>query len=329
MEWYINLCDWYHWRMSDISATAVRMVEVDEGSDGQRIDNFLQKQLKGVPKTRIYRILRKGEVRVNKKRIKPDFRLSCGDIVRIPPVRVSEKRETPRPADRVLQQIKESILYEDDALLILNKPSGLAVHGGSGISYGVIEGLRALRPEARFLELAHRLDRDTSGCLVIAKKRSALRAFQSLLREGGMDKHYLALLMGRWKGGGKRIDAPLRKNELKSGERVVRVSKDGKPSLRIFTPVTIYKDCSLMRVKLITGRTHQVRVHAHYSGHPIAGDEKYGDDGFNREMGKRGLKRLFLHAAELRFTLPEHGTIHVEAPLEERLQNLLNNLEEK
>lgn len=313
--------------MNDTKATAVRMVEVDEGSAGQRIDNFLLKTLKGVPKTRIYRILRKGEVRVNKKRIKPDYRLNLGDLVRIPPVTMSDKPAPARPADRVLKQLTDSILYEDEGLLVLNKPSGLAVHGGSGLAYGVIEGLRALRPEARFLELAHRLDRDTSGCLVIAKKRSVLRAFHELLREGGMDKIYLALVMGRWKGGGKRVDAPLRKNELKSGERVVRVSKDGKPSSTIFTPVTLYNGCSLMRVKLLTGRTHQVRVHAQYSGHPIAGDDKYGDDGFNREMAGQGLKRLFLHAAELHFTLPEHGTVHVEAPLDESLQNLLTNLE--
>ncbi len=313
--------------MSENQATAVRLVEVDEGSTGQRIDNFLLKQLKGVPKTRIYRILRKGEVRVNRKRIKPDYRLHEGDVVRIPPIRVGDKPETLPPSDRVLQQLRDSILYEDEGLLVLNKPSGLAVHGGSGLSYGVIEGLRALRPEARFLELAHRLDRDTSGCLVVAKKRSVLRAFHTLLREGGMDKVYLTLVMGRWKGGGRRIDAPLRKNELKSGERVVRVSKDGKPSLSIFTPVTIYKGCSLMRVKLITGRTHQVRVHAQYSGHPIAGDVKYGDDAFNRDMARQGLKRLFLHAAQLHFTLPDHGTVHVEAPLDEQLQKLLNRLE--
>ncbi len=315
--------------MNETQATAVRMVEVDEGSAGQRIDNFLLKVLKGVPKTRIYRILRKGEVRVNKKRAKPDFRLSLGDVVRIPPVRVSDTPEPIRPADKVLKLLSDSILYEDDGLLILNKPSGLAVHGGSGLSYGVIEGLRALRPEARFLELGHRLDRDTSGCLVIAKKRSVLRSFHTLLRDGGMDKFYLALVMGRWKGSakGKGIDAPLRKNELKSGERIVRVSEDGKPSLSIFTPITLYKDCSLMRVKLVTGRTHQARVHAQYSGHPIAGDSKYGDENFNRVMAGRGLKRLFLHAAELHFTLPDHGTVHVEAPLDEKLQNLLNNLE--
>jgi 23S rRNA pseudouridine955/2504/2580 synthase len=313
--------------MNDNQAIAVRMVEVDEGGAGQRIDNFLLKTLKGVPKTRIYRLLRKGEVRVNKKRIKPDYRLNLGDVVRIPPIRVSEQPEFVRPADRVLKQISDNIIYEDDGLLVLNKPSGLAVHGGSGLSYGVIEGLRALRPEAHFLELAHRLDRDTSGCLVIAKKRSVLRAFHTLLREGGMDKFYFALVMGRWKGGAKGIDAPLRKNEMKSGERMVLVSEDGKPSLSIFTPLTLYKGCSLMRVKLVTGRTHQVRVHAQYSGHPIAGDDKYGDDTFNREMAGRGLKRLFLHAAELHFTLPEHGTVHVEAPLDDSLQKLLNKLE--
>jgi 23S rRNA pseudouridine955/2504/2580 synthase len=191
----------------------------------------------------------------------------------------------------------------------------------------VIEGLRALRPEARYLELAHRLDRDTSGCLVIAKKRSTLRAFHQLLREGGMDKHYLALVKGRWRGGKRRIDAPLRKNTLKSGERIVKVSSDGKPSLSIFTPVTIYKDCTLLRVKLVTGRTHQVRVHAQYSAHPIAGDDKYGDAAFNRQMAEKGLKRLFLHASELRFTLPESTTVHVEAPLETKLENLLRQLE--
>jgi 23S rRNA pseudouridine955/2504/2580 synthase len=299
---------------------------VGEESSGQRIDNFLLKELKGVPKSRVYRILRKGEVRVNKGRIKPEYRLKIGDKVRIPPVRVSEKPAPANPGQRLQRLLEQGILYEDKALLVLNKPSGLAVHGGSGVSFGVIEALRAMRPEAHFLELAHRLDRDTSGCLVIAKKRSALRAFQQLLREDGMEKVYLALVKGRWQGGKRRIEAPLRKNTLRSGERVVRVSDDGKASLSIFTPETIYKDCSLMRVKLVTGRTHQVRVHAQYSGHPIAGDDKYGDAVFNREMAGFGLKRLFLHARELRFTLPEYATIHVEAPLDENLQQILNKL---
>jgi len=313
--------------MSQNSASGVREVEVGEDGVDQRIDNFLLKFLKGVPKSRIYRILRKGEVRVNRGRIKPEYRLKLGDLVRIPPIRVSEEKVAVVPGERVLRLLEQSILYEDQGLLILNKPSGLAVHGGSGVSFGVIEGLRALRPDARFLELAHRLDRDTSGCLVIAKKRSTLRAFHELLREGGMDKHYLALVKGSWRGGKRRIDAPLRKNTLKSGERLVRVSEDGKPSLSIFSPVTIYKDCSLMRVKLVTGRTHQVRVHAQYCGHPIAGDDKYGDAAFNRLMAERGLKRLFLHASELRFTLPDSVTIHVEAPLEPGLDNLLRQLE--
>lgn len=315
--------------MSEQSATAAHTLDVDEGGAGQRIDNFLLKHLKGVPKSRIYRILRKGEVRVNKKRIKPEYRLVLGDQVRIPPIRVSEQAAAPRPADRVLALLEQSILYEDKGLLVLNKPAGIAVHGGSGVAYGVIEGMRALRPEAKFLELAHRLDRDTSGCLVIAKKRSVLRAFHTLLREGGSEKQYLCLVMGRWKGGGRRVEAPLRKNVLSSGERIVRVSEDGKPSLSIFTPVTIYDDCSLMRVKLVTGRTHQVRVHAQYSGHPIAGDEKYGDEAFNRQMSELGLKRLFLHASELRFTLSDEATIHVEAPLDPQLQAILDRLEEK
>ena len=315
--------------MSQNQATSVREIEVGEDGVGQRIDNFLLKTLKGVPKSRIYRILRKGEVRVNRGRIKPEYRLKIGDLVRIPPIRVSETSELVIPGNRILSLIEQNIIYEDKGLLVLNKPSGLAVHGGSGVSFGVIEAIRALRPDARFLELAHRLDRDTSGCLVIAKKRSVLRAFHELLRDGGLDKHYLALVKGRWEGGKRRVEAPLRKNVLKSGERVVRVSEDGKPSLSIFTPIAIYQDCSLMRVKLVTGRTHQIRVHAQFCGHPIAGDDKYGDAAFNLEMSSRGLKRLFLHAAELRFTLPDIATIHVESPLEETLQTLLKRLETK
>ncbi len=314
--------------MNHNPASSVQEVTVGEESSGQRIDNFLLKFLKGVPKSRIYRILRKGEVRVNKGRIKPDYRLQNGDTVRIPPIRMSEQAPPPAPGSRVQKLLEDSVLYEDKGLLILNKPSGMAVHGGSGVSFGVIEALRALRPDDRFLELAHRLDRETSGCLVIAKKRSTLRAFQELLRSGGLEKYYQALVMGRWKGGKRGIDAPLRKNTLRSGERIVIVAEDGKPSLSIFEPDAIYNDCSLMRVKLITGRTHQVRVHAQHSGHPIAGDDKYGDAAFNRQMAEQGLHRLFLHACELRFTLPDEATIHVEAPLDDELQSVLNRLEE-
>jgi 23S rRNA pseudouridine955/2504/2580 synthase len=307
----------------------VREIKIGEGQEGQRIDNFLITQLKGVPKTRIYRILRKGEVRVNKGRIKPDYRLQVGDSVRIPPVRVAEEQAPVRPGHRTLEAIAESILFEDEGLLNLNKPSGIAVHGGSGLSYGIIEALRVLRPEAPFLELGHRLDRDTSGCLVIAKKRSALRAFQTLLREGGMEKIYVALVKGRWKGGERRVDAPLEKNVLSSGERMVRVSPEGKQALSFFEPAAVYEMASLMRVRLVTGRTHQVRVHASHAGHPIAGDDKYGDEEFSRQMATLGLRRLFLHARSLTFTLPleKPRRIHIEAPLSPDLEAVLRKLE--
>lgn len=315
--------------MNETRRPAVREVRVGEHQAGQRIDNFLITQLKGVPKTHIYRILRKGEVRVNKGRIKPDYRLQEGDVVRVPPVRTGEAPAPAQPGARVLDVIAASIIYEDDALLILNKPAGIAVHGGSGVSYGVIEALRALRPEAPFLELGHRLDRDTSGCLVLAKKRSALRAFQALLRSSGMDKQYLALAQGRWGGGTRRVSAPLRKNVLSSGERMVRVDPEGKPALSIFEPVTRFADATLMRVTLVTGRTHQVRVHAAHAGHPLAGDDKYGDPVFNRHMAGRGLKRLFLHASALQFTLPMERPrdIAVSAPLPPELCAVIDRLE--
>lgn len=315
--------------MNQTDQHAARVIEVTAGEEGQRIDNFLLSRLKGVPKTRIYRILRKGEVRVNSGRIKPSYRVQAGDSVRIPPIRMSETEAPKRPGDRVLEMVASSIIYEDKGLLVVNKPSGLAVHGGSGLSYGLIEALRALRPEAPFLELGHRLDRDTSGCIVIAKKRSVLRAFHELLREGGSDKRYLALLKGRWRGGELKVDAPLRKNVTQSGERMVRVAEDGKPALTIFRPVTIYKDATLVEAELITGRTHQVRVHAAHTGHPIAGDEKYGDEAFNKLMGEVGLKRLFLHASALSFTLPESGqVVSVSAPLGDELRAVLDRLEE-
>ncbi len=311
--------------MAEPKRPQVRETTVGEDSGGQRIDNFLLKTLKGVPKSRIYRLLRKGEVRVNGRRAKPEYRLQQGDTVRIPPVRTRDSNGGSKPGDATLKRVAQSIIYEDGSLMVLNKPSGLAVHGGSGLSYGVIEALRALRPDAHFLELAHRLDRDTSGCLVIAKKRSALRAFHEVMRNGGVDKRYLTLVQGRWRGG--KVDAPLRKNALSSGERVVKVNLAGKSALSLFSPVTLYNGASLMEVKLITGRTHQVRVHARHAGHPIAGDEKYGDSEFNRRMAGLGLKRLFLHASSLHFTL--ETTVHVEAPLEEGLRQVLKQLEGK
>lgn len=226
-----------------------------------------------------------------------------------------------------LQDLQQSIIFEDSRFLILNKPSGMAVHGGSGLSYGVIEGLRALRPDAPYLELAHRLDRDTSGCLVIAKRRSALRAFQKQQQEGRVNKYYLTLVKGQWKGGSRKINAPLLKTELKSGERVVRVNPEGKHAISFFSPIERFKQATLMRVKLITGRTHQIRIHAQHAGHPIAGDPKYGDASFNHEMSELGLQRLYLHAESIRFTLPDVKTYDIRAPLDSSLELPLTRLE--
>ena len=313
--------------MSQINYPKVQLVTVDHGSEGQRIDNYLIKVLKGVPKSRIYRIIRKGEVRINKGRIKQTYRLKLDDIVRIPPIRTAQDDGAIKVGEEPLKRLQQSIIFEDSRFLILNKPSGFAVHGGSGLSYGVIEGLRALRPEAPYLELAHRLDRETSGCLVIAKRRSALRGFQMQQQEGNVEKHYLTLVKGEWQGDQRKIDVPLMKNELRSGERVVRVNPEGKRAISIFTPIERFDRATMMRVKLITGRTHQIRVHAQYSGHPIAGDPKYGDDSFNREMAAMGLKRLYLHAESIRFTLPDVMTYDISAPLDSKLQAILKRLD--
>jgi 23S rRNA pseudouridine955/2504/2580 synthase len=310
----------------------VRFVEISADHAGQRIDNYLLCQLKGVPRSLVYRIVRKGEVRVNKGRIKPEYRLKVGDMVRIPPVRQAEKKAPGKAPDKILQQLESRILFEDKRILVINKPSGLAVHGGSGLSFGLIEVLRELRPNDKELELVHRLDRDTSGCLIIAKKRSALRRLHEQLREGTMDKRYLTLLKGKWKGRSKWVDAPLLKNVIRSGERLVFVDAKGKDARTQFIPYSVGDEASLMSVKLDTGRTHQIRVHAQHLGFPIACDEKYGDEEFNRQLKSKGLKRLFLHAASLKFHLPDPETgkdipIKVEAPLDESLINILNRLQ--
>jgi len=311
-----------------LEQTGVELVEISADLAGQRLDNYLLNRLKGAPRSLIYRIVRRGEVRVNKGRIRPEYRLKAGDTVRIPPVKLPPRSAAPRPGAQVLRQLEAAILYEDDRLLVLNKPSGLAVHGGSGLSYGVIEGLRALRPQAPYLELVHRLDRDTSGCLLIAKKRSALRRLHELLRSNRMDKRYLALVKGQWRGGERQVTAPLLKNILRSGERMVRVDATGKPASSVFRPLAISKTASLVEVKLETGRTHQVRVHAASLGQPIAGDDKYGDDDFNRRMREVGLKRLFLHAQALRFQLTEGGApLEVRAPLDDELKQVLLKLQ--
>lgn len=306
-----------------------RIVEVGPEDEGQRIDNFLTSRLKGVPKTMIYRILRKGEVRVNKGRIRHDYRVRSGDQVRIPPLRMSPPKEI-APGAHTQARITDAILYEDERLIALNKPAGLAVHGGSGLSYGLIEALRVARPELPSLELVHRLDRETSGCLLVAKRRSALRAVHELMRgQEGIDKRYLALVRGRWEGGARRVEAPLVKNVLSSGERMVRVGQEGKPSVSVFAPRLRYRDCTLVEIELVTGRTHQARVHAAHIGHPIAGDAKYGEEDFNQAMRDAyGLRRLFLHAATLRFHLPgQPRPLELRAPLDPALQAVLDALD--
>lgn len=308
--------------------TSVKLVTIAADEAGQRIDNFLRNQLKGVPKSMIYRIVRKGEVRVNKKRIKPEYKLQPGDEVRIPPVRIAERDEAPVSAklDKVAA-LNDCIIFEDDYLLVLNKPSGTAVHGGSGLSFGVIEGLRALRPEARFLELVHRLDRETSGVLLVAKKRSALRALHEQLRMKGMQKDYLALVRGQWQSHCKVVQAPLLKNILQSGERIVRVNAEGKPSETRFKVEERFENATLLKASPVTGRTHQIRVHTLHAGHPIAFDDRYGDREFDSELKGTGLDRLFLHAAALRFEHPNTGeTMRVEAPLDKKLRHCLDVL---
>lgn len=309
----------------------VQFIDISDDEAGQRIDNFLLSKLKGVPKSMIYRIIRKGEVRVNKGRIKPEYKLLEGDQVRVPPVRVAERETAPVSAklDKVAA-LADCILYEDESILVINKPSGTAVHGGSGLSFGVIEGLRALRPEARFLELVHRLDRDTSGILLVAKKRSALRALHEQLRLKQMQKDYLALVRGNWQSHTKVVQAPLLKNILQSGERIVRVSSEGKPSETRFKVEERFENATLVKASPVTGRTHQIRVHTLHAGHPIAFDDRYGDKQFDSQLADTGLKRLFLHAYALKFTHPKSGEeMRVVAPLHNDLNQCLKVLRAK
>ncbi|MEZ9365742.1 23S rRNA pseudouridine(955/2504/2580) synthase RluC [Vibrio sp. 10N.286.49.E11] len=311
--------------MSEIR-TQVQFVDIDEDMAGQRIDNFLRNQLKNIPKSMIYRIVRKGEVRVNKKRIKAEYKLKAGDLVRIPPVTIEEKTEENVPSTKLnkVSELEQCIIYEDDHMLILNKPSGTAVHGGSGLKFGAIEALRALRPDARFLELVHRIDRDTSGILLIAKKRSALRHLQAQFREKTVQKYYFALVMGEWKNSCKVVNAPLLKNEVNS---IVRVNPNGKASETRFKVLEKFQDATLVQASPITGRTHQIRVHAQYTGHPIAWDDRYGDRRFDAYTGKVGLNRLFLHAANIKFTHPgSEEKMDISAPMEKRLERALIGL---
>ncbi|OYT95893.1 MAG: 23S rRNA pseudouridine(955/2504/2580) synthase [Pseudomonas sp. PGPPP3] len=307
--------------------TAVQLLEVAPEYAGQRIDNFLRTQLKGVPKTLIYRILRKGEVRVNKGRIKPEYKLQAGDIVRVPPLRLAERDEPAPLAQGLLDRLEASIVFEDKALIVINKPAGIAVHGGSGLNFGVIEAFRQLRPDAKELELVHRLDRDTSGLLMIAKKRSMLRHLHAELRGDGVDKRYMALVRGHWATAKKQVNAPLLKNTLRSGERMVEVNEEGKEALTIFRVLRRFGEfATLIEAKPVTGRTHQIRVHALHAGHAIAGDSKYGDEDFTREIRDAGGKRLFLHAYALRVPLPDGGELQLEAPVDEMWARTLERL---
>ncbi len=313
--------------MDSQTATGVQLLEVSAGLEGQRIDNFLLARLKGVPKTMIYRILRKGEVRVNKGRIKPDYRIKEGDIVRVPPMRMTQADEPVPLAKGLLERLEAAIVHEDKALIVLNKPAGIAVHGGSGLNYGVIEAFRQMRPQCKEIELVHRLDRDTSGLLMIAKKRSMLRHLHEALRGDGVDKRYMALVRGRWPASRKQIDAPLQRSNVRSGERMVEVNPEGKEALTLFKVIRRFGEfATMVEANPITGRTHQIRVHALYAGHAIAGDTKYGDEEFSKEIREMGGKRLFLHASDLKFTLPDGEVLAVHAEPDEQWQKVIEQL---
>ncbi|RKF20139.1 23S rRNA pseudouridine(955/2504/2580) synthase RluC [Alginatibacterium sediminis] len=311
-----------------IDTSKVQNLTISEDESGQRVDNFLFRTLKGVPKSKVYRIIRKGEVRINKKRVKPETKLAPGDILRVPPVRVAEATEGPSANLAQVKNLEHCVVYEDDGVLVLNKPSGLAVHGGSGLKFGMIEALRSLRPEQHYFELVHRLDRDTSGLIMVAKKRSVLRALHAQLREKTVQKDYLALVHGIWPKTTRQVEEPLAKNVLASGERMVKVDyTEGKPSLTRFKIERQFGDMTLVKASPVTGRTHQIRVHTLCQGHVIAGDDKYCQRE-DLELSKQfGLKRLFLHAWKLRFENPATGEMmFLEAPLDAELKSVIDTL---
>ncbi len=318
----------------NLSPDKVNFVRIGEDSEGQRTDNFLMKIAKGVPKSHIYRLLRNGEVRVNKKRVQADTRLELDDIVRVPPIRTSSKNAAEKKAAPISDD-SLPVLFEDEHLLIVDKPAGLACHGGSGIAFGLIERLRASRPNQPFLELAHRLDRDTSGAIIVCKSRKALVRLQASMREGGIDKHYRTLVKGDWVNDRQHVKFPLFKYVTKEGERRVRVDREnGVPAHSVFTLLRRYGTVSYLDVELLTGRTHQIRVHAAESGFPLVGDDKYGDFVFNKAAarGVLGVKfsRMFLHAFHLTFEHPvTHEKLEIEAPLPAACSELLKVLNGK
>jgi 23S rRNA pseudouridine955/2504/2580 synthase len=314
-------------------AHGVRHFEVEEAEAGQRLDKYLARRLGDLPRTRIFRIIRRGEVRVNGRRVGPEARLNAKDRVRIPPVWEQADQGAARsqrgPPAAMAEAVERAIVQESERLIVLDKPAGIAVHGGSGISFGVIEALRTLKP-GESLELVHRLDRDTSGCLLVARDAATLRTVHALLREGRCEKRYLVLIAGKWTLGHKRIDVPLRTDTRVGGERTVRADASGKPSVSEFRPVQFFgKLATLLEVALHTGRTHQIRVHASYAGHPVAGDEKYGDAEFNTRLRELGLTRMFLHAHSMSFEWPQGGTFSASAPLPSELSAVLDRLQSK
>lgn len=314
--------------MQDFDFSKVQFVDIDPDRVGQRVDNFLISVLKGVPKSAIYKVLRQGQVRVNKKRVKPEYKLTEGDNLRLPPFKVSKQAGDNFVCQRRASELQTQILHEDSHLMVLNKPSGIAVHGGSGVSFGVIEALRANRPNSPFLELVHRIDRDTSGCLMVAKRRSSLRSLHAQIRAKHVEKRYLTLVAGTWPADKKIVRAPLQKNTLASGERLVRVDQQGKYSETQYQILQRFCGATLLAAMPITGRTHQIRVHCQHVGHCIAADPKYTNREFEANIAKQiGLKRLFLHASQLSFTHPlSNRKITVEAPLDQQLQQALNAL---
>jgi 23S rRNA pseudouridine955/2504/2580 synthase len=307
--------------------SAIEIRTITEQEAGQRIDNLLMRHFKTVPRSRVYRLLRKGEVRVNRKRVDAEYRVAAGDEVRLPPVRIDRSSEPSRPSSSLQELVERALIYQDKHLLVIDKPAGVAVHGGSGMSHGVIEALRASRPRET-LELVHRLDRDTSGCLAVARDRVTLTSLHALIRESGMHKTYLGLVSGSWQLGTKRIDAPLATDDRRHGERHVRVAAAGKDSVSVFKPVQFFGSlATLMEVDIPTGRTHQIRVHAAFAGHPLLGDDKYGDRERNAELKRQGLRRIFLHAHSIAFDWPGSGVpFHVSAPLPAELAAVIDTI---
>jgi 23S rRNA pseudouridine955/2504/2580 synthase len=310
--------------MNDLSKDSATWLEVGDESEGQRIDNFLLRIAKGVPKSHVYRILRSGEVRVNKGRVQAEYRLKIGDRIRMPPIRIAE-----RSSQAAVPARDFVVAYEDEALIVVDKPAGVAVHGGSGVSFGVIEQLRRSRPQAKFLELAHRLDRETSGLLIVAKKRAALTRLHDQFRDGGIGKRYFALVKGRWINGLQHVRLPLLKYLTPEGERRVSVDDEGKAAHSIVRLVARWENFSLVEVELKTGRTHQIRVHLSHLGFPLVGDDKYGDFALNKELAKSGLKRMFLHAAKLKLPHPlSEEVLSLESPLPPELNAYLTRLDQ-